>query len=314
MDPEPETMSGVISRLMDPETRLLRYFLAVAEELNFTRAATKLHIAQPSLSAQIRQLEAQLGVVLLRRSTRAVALTEAGQALVDRGPAALAGMEQAWESARQAGRGDAGTLRLAYTLSAGHDTAPQLIQALHEANPHITVTTEVLPTPKVLAAVRDRRADVGIARAPGPLAGTQLQPLRHDPMGVLVATDHPLASQDTVDLAEVATYPVVLHPRAANPSHHDFIVDLFASRGLHPSLVERDIAFDLSHHLVINGTASTLVGRSAAVGIPGNLCWVPLADPVAVTVALVLPVSDPPATVQRFHHLARTYAAAQGWL
>jgi DNA-binding transcriptional LysR family regulator len=282
---------------MEPETRLLRYFLAVAEELNFTRAATRLHIAQPSLSAQIRQLEAQLGVILLRRSTRAVALTEAGQALLNRGPAALAGMEQAWEAARQAGRGEAGTLRMAYTLSAGHDTAPQLVQALHEAYPHITVTT-----------------DVGIARAPAPLAGTRLQPLRHDPMGILVTTDHPLASQATAGLTEVAAYPVVLHPRAANPAHHDFIVDLFASRGLQPSLVERDIAFDLNQHLVTNGTATTLVGRSVAVGLPGNLRWVPLADSATVTVALVLATGEPPATVQRFHHLARAHAAAHGWL
>lgn len=299
---------------MEPESRLLRYFLEVAEELNFTRAADNLHIAQPSLSAQIRHLESQLGVTLLRRSTRAVSLTEAGRALVERGPAALAGMEQAWEAARRAGRGEVGTLRLAYPLSAGHDTAPCLIQALHETYPHITVTTEVLPTPKVLLAVRDGRADAGIARAPAPMEGTRLQPLREDRMGILVATDHPLAGNATAALSDVAGYPVVLHPRTANPSHYDFVVDLFASRGLQPTMVERDIAFDLSHRFIAGGAATTLVGHSSAQGLPSNVCWIPLADPVTVSVALVLAASESPATVECFQRVARTHAAAHGWL
>ena len=299
---------------MEPESRLLRYFLAVAEELNFTRAANNLHIAQPSLSAQIRRLEAQLGVPLLRRSTRAVALTEAGQALLDRGPAALAGLEQAWQAARRAGRGEVGTLRLAYPLSAGHDTAPRLVQALHQAYPRIAVTTDVLPTPKVLRAVRDARADAGIARAPAPMEGTRLQPLRHDQIGVLVATDHPLAHKPAVELGDVADYPVVLHPRTANPSHHDFITDLFTSRALHPTMVERDITFDLSQRFITDGAATTLIGHSSAQNLPSNLCWIPLADPITVTVTLVLAANEPPATVKRFHQVARTHAAAHGWL
>jgi DNA-binding transcriptional LysR family regulator len=299
---------------MEPETRLLRYFLAVAAELNFTRAANKLHISQPSLSAQIRQLEAQLGVSLLRRNTHAASLTEAGQALSDRGPAALAGLEQAWEAARQVGRGEAGTLRLAYTLSAGHDTAPQLVQALHDTYPQITVTTEVLPTPNVLLAVRDGRADVGIARAPAPMEGARLQALRDDPLGVLVAAEHPLAARPTVELSAVADYPLVLHPRSANASHYDFIVDLFVSRGLQPSLVERDITFDLSQRCVTNGAASSLVGRSSTVGLPGNVSWVPLADAITVAVTLVLPTGEQPATVKRFLQVARAHAAAHDWL
>jgi LysR family transcriptional regulator, benzoate and cis,cis-muconate-responsive activator of ben and cat genes len=293
---------------------LLRYFLAVAEELNFTRAANRLHIAQPSLSSQIRQLEGQLGVTLLRRSTREVGLTEAGRALVDRGPAALAGLERAWEGARQAGRGEVGTLRMVYPLSAGHDTAPQLVQALHDAYPRIEVTTEVVPTPKVMRAVREGRADVGIARAPAPVDGTRVFPLRHDAVGILVAAGHPLAANDTAELSEVAHYPVVLHPRSANPSHYDFIIDLFASRGLQARVVERDIAFDLSHHLIANGTASALVGQSSASGLPANVCWVPVAGRVTVPVALVIATGQPRVTVQRFHDVASAHAVAHGWL
>lgn len=294
--------------------RLLRYFLAVAEELNFTRAAQKLHIAQPSLSAQIRRLEAQIGGPLLRRSTRAVSLTQAGRELSARGPAALAAMDQAWEAARHASHGMAGTLRLAYPLSAGYDTVPSLLQTMHEHYPQIAVTTDVLPTPQVLLAVRDGHADAGIARAPSPMEGVRLEPLRHDREGVLVSAGHPLAGSATVELATVAQYPVVLHPRAANPSHYDFVVELFAAHGLKPGYEEHDIAFDLSRRFIADGKATILVGRSSAVGLAEDLRWIPLAEPVTLTVALVAPAGESAATATRFQHIALAHAAAHDWL
>ena len=299
---------------MDPDLRMLRYFLAVAEELNFTKAAERLHIAQPSLSAQIRQLEAQLGVPLLHRSTRSVSLTEAGEALFTQGPRALAGVERAWQAARDAGSGVVGTLRLAYTLSAGHDTVPRLIESLGETHPGITVTTEVLPTPQILLAVRDGRADAGVARAPAARDGVRIRPLRTDAEGVLAAAAHPLAGRETVHLRDVAEHPVVLHPRSANPAHHDFIRDLFASRVLQPHFIERDIAFDLSQPLIADGAAVALVGRSTALRLPPDLRWIPLAEPVALTVALVLPAAQPSATARRLEAVAVTQAAAHGWL
>lgn len=299
---------------MDPDLRLLRYFLAVAEELNFTKAAERLHIAQPSLSAQIRQLEAQLGVPLLHRSTRSVSLTEAGQALRAHGPRALTGVERAWQAARDAGHGVVGTLRLAYTLSAGHDTVPRLIESLDETHPGITVTTEVLPTPQVLFAVRDGRADAGVARAPAPLDGIRIRPLRSDDEGVLVAATHLLAEHESVELRDAADHPVVLHPRSANPAHHDFIRELFAARGLRPPFIERDIAFDLSQRLVADGKAVALVGRSAALQLPADLRWIPLAERVVVTVALVFPAAEQSATAVRFEAVALAHASAQGWL
>lgn len=294
--------------------RLLPYFLAVAEELNFTRAAQKLHVAQPSLSAQIRQLESQLGMTLLHRSTRAVSLTDAGRALCARGPAALASVEQAWDAARQAGRGVTGTLRLAYPLSAGYDTVPRLVQALHDHHPEVEVTTEVLPTPKVLRAVRDRRVDVGVARTPAPADGLRLSTVRLDREGVLVRADHPLAELAQAELGAVAQYPIALHPRTANPSHYDFVIELFTHRGLRPRLVERDISFDLSQRIITDGEAISLVGCSSAVGLAANLRWVPLAEPVAVTLALVLPTGELPPIADRFEQVALAHAAAQSWL
>jgi DNA-binding transcriptional LysR family regulator len=109
---------------------------------------------------------------------------------------------------------------------------PRLIESLNETHPRITVTTEVLPTPQVLLAVRDGRADAGVARVPAPLDGIRIRPLRRDDEGVLVAATHLLAERETVELRDAADHPVVLHPRSANPAHHDFILELFAARGL----------------------------------------------------------------------------------
>lgn len=299
---------------MEPEVRLLRYFLAVAEELSFTRAARRLHIAQPSLSAQIRKLEAQLGVTLLRRDTRRVSLTPAGQALCARGPAAIAALGRAWDAARQAGLGIAGTLRLVYTLSAGYDTAPQLVQVLRERHPCIEIVTEVLPTPAILRAVRDRRADAGLARAATPADGVRLQTVRLDPVGVLVHVDHPLAELTAVALATVAQYPVAIHPRTANPSHHDLVTELFAHRGLRPRFVERDISLDVSQRTVSDGETVALTGLSAAGGLAAHLRWIPLTEPVTVPIVLVLPAGEVPPVADSFERAAAEHAAASQWL
>src|SRR3954453_14199444 len=134
---------------MEPEARLLRYFLAVADELNFTRAAERLGIAQAALGAQIRQLEAQLGTQLLERTTRSVRLTEAGRVVHGQGPAALAALADVWDAARRAGRGEAGRLRVAYSPSAGYETAPALVRAVRDRHPGIEVSPEGLSMPEI---------------------------------------------------------------------------------------------------------------------------------------------------------------------
>jgi DNA-binding transcriptional LysR family regulator len=300
---------------MGPEARLLRYFLAVAEQLNFTRAAETLGIAQPALSAQIRQLEAKLGVQLLERTTRMVALTEAGRALLQGGPAALAGLEDVWEAARRAGRGQAGRLRLAYSTSAGYETAPRLVEALHERHPDIEVTTEVLPSAEIVRAVLEGQVEVGVARTPATAAGVRVRTVRQERQGVLVPAGHPLAALAEVELAAVAEHPILMHPRAANPAHFDFVGALFRDAGLSPRFVERPVAFDPTERAIREGRGLGLVGASSAGALPAGLCWVPLAGPAArVEVQLVLREGDPSPAADRFERIAVAHAAAAGWL
>jgi DNA-binding transcriptional LysR family regulator len=300
---------------MEPEARLLRYFLAVAKELNFTRAAETLAIAQPALSAQIRQLETQLGVQLLERTTRSVRLTEAGEIVRERGPAALAGLADVWDAARRAGRGEAGRLRLAYSPSSGYETAPRLVEALRERHPDIEITAEVLPTPEIVQAVLDGRIDVGIARKPLTPAGTRARTVRHERQGLLVPCDHPLAAHDELELAAVAEYPSLMHHRAANPSHFDTIIQAFRRAGLTPQIVQPPIAFDFTMRAVRDGTGAALVSASATRHLAPGLRWIPLADPLTwIQFQLVLRDENPSPTVDRFERVALATAATERWL
>ena len=127
------------------DLRRLQYFVAVARERNFTRAAEQLHIAQPALSRQVRLLEQELGVELLHRTTHAFELTEAGAFLLERGPAVLAAAEELWRSARTYGSGERGSVVIAYGASASYETAPKLLEALASRHPEVRIATSVLP-------------------------------------------------------------------------------------------------------------------------------------------------------------------------
>lgn len=303
---------------MTPEARLLRSFLMVAEEASFTRAAERLHIAQPALSAQIRQLESQLGVRLLERTTRSVGLTEAGHAVRERGPAALAALDEVWEAARRAGRGELGHLRLAYGASTGYGTVPSLVEALRTGHPGLRIAADVLPTPAIAAAVREGRSDAGIARAPAPESGVRMLPLRSERYGVLMATAHPLAASapGPVPLAAVTRFPLVIHSREANPGHYDLLTGLFRGAGTTPDLIERTVAFDPTQRVLRDARSVALIGEGAGNGLADWLCWLPLpADVPRLVTQLVLPVRDRATPVTaRFETVALLHARASGWL
>src|SRR5689334_24758791 len=148
---------------MDLEPRLLRYFLAVAEELHFGRAAARLYIAQPSLSNQIHKLEQTLGADLFVRGSRHVELTTAGRALLEEAPLALAALERAAERARLAGEGIAGTVRLGYAPMAGYETLGAILSAAEHDCPNVTVVASELYSSEIPGRVLAGELDVGLA-------------------------------------------------------------------------------------------------------------------------------------------------------
>ena len=295
------------------DLRRLRYFVAVATERNFTRAAERLHVAQPALSRQVRQLEDELGVELLRRTTHEVEPTEAGRLLLERGAALLDDADALWRTMRRLGAGEAGGVVVAYGTSAGYDTAPRLLRAIAERLPELEVETRVMSVSEILAAIGDGAIDVGLVRCAPRTAGVEARLLRLEAQGVLVRRDHPLAAAEHARLGDLRDLPVLLHPRDANPGHYDAVLGLLRDAAVEPRVELRDLSFDLAQTPVHAGAAFAIVGESTRVGVPADLTWVPLAPRAVLPVSLLARQLDRAPAVGRLLDAAEAVADALGW-
>jgi DNA-binding transcriptional LysR family regulator len=194
------------------DLRRLQYFVAVAQERNFTRAAERLQVAQPALSRQVRLLERELGVELLHRTTHEFELSEAGEFLLERGPALLSAADELWRSVRTYGSGERGEVVIAYGASASYKTAPRLLHALAESHPGIAITTAVKSVGEIVAGVSDGSIDLGLVRCPPQKMGLEARTIRLERQGLLLRRDHRLASRSAVGLMELAGERLLLHP------------------------------------------------------------------------------------------------------
>jgi len=218
-----------------PELRHLRYFVAVAEELNFSRAAERLHMAQPPLSVAIRQLEQELGTSLFERTSREVRLTEAGLALLDGARRTLAEADAAVAAARRAATGEVGSLCIGYNWSARFDTLPALGRAFKRTHPDVELLAEEMRPNQMARALRAGAIDVALALYPEVVAGLTYQTIRREPIVALLSAAHPLARQDAVRLEALAG-EFLMFPRELAPRLHDFYVGLCRRSGFEPKL------------------------------------------------------------------------------
>jgi DNA-binding transcriptional LysR family regulator len=293
--------------------RRLHYFVAVAQERNFTRAAERLHVAQPALSRQVRLLEEELGVELLHRTTHEFELTEAGEYLLDRGPALLTAAEQLWRDARTYGTGGRGEVLVAYGASSSYETAPRLLQALALRLTGITFATEVKAVAEIEAGVADGSVDVGLVRCPSPAPHLHSATIRRERQGVLLPRDHRLAGGPSVAVAALADETLLMHPRDSNPGHYDAVMDVCREHGIEPRILLRNLSFDVRQMPILQGQAVAIVGESSGLGLP-DLQWLPLAPAVSFDVALVTRRHDRSPVVDRMLEAAAGVAGELGWI
>ena len=296
-----------------PELRRLRYFLAVAGEQNFTRAAELLHVAQPALSRQVRQLERELGVELLHRTTHTFELTQAGRFLYERGPVLLDAADELWRLTSSYGTGERGAVSLGYGVSASYETAPELLRGLTGRLPEIQVTTQVLSTGQILAAVHDGTIDIGVVRCPPPDGGLMTRLLRLERQGIELRHDDPRAAAGSIRLDAVADMPFLMHQRDANPGHYDAVLGVFRDRGVEPRVVHRTVALDLALTPLVAGEAVALAGESARLGLPGDLVWLPLDPPAAFETRLLTRAGGTNPAAERLLDAAEEVADDLGW-
>ncbi|MFC4605191.1 LysR family transcriptional regulator [Rhodococcus kronopolitis] len=194
---------------MELQTRQLRYFVAVAEELSFTRAAQRLHIAQQALSAQVKQLEQTLGVVLLTRTTRSVTLTAAGAAFLEDIGALLVALDDAAERARSMQRSEHERLVLGFLEGAALMLTEPILSAFRDHHPGVTVEMRQFNYDDPSAGMTDRSVDVAFLRRPLTTDGVDFAPLFAEPRVVMLRADHPLADRASVDVAELIEEPIL---------------------------------------------------------------------------------------------------------
>lgn len=210
------------------EIRQLHYFVTVAEELGFARAAERLHIVQPAVSQQVRRVERELGVRLFDRTSRRVRLTGAGERLLPEARAVLAATEKTRQVAEQIVAGNQGALRLGTSQGLGERLA-RVLHELRRAAPDLDVQLVAAPAAERIAAVRSGELDAAFLRAMTTAPGLELVPMWDDALTAVLPAAHPLAARAALDLADLAGVPLRLAPRADNPPFHDLIQRAYES-------------------------------------------------------------------------------------
>jgi len=272
------------------ELRHLRYFVGVAEEENVSRAALKLHVSQPALSRQIRDLEDELGFLLLERSAKSVHLTEAGRTFLIEARAVLQRAEDAVKAARAIATGKSGELHVGYAPSITARILPQILRAFQAELPNVRVRLHDFSTEEMLAGLREGRLQIAfvVRLTPALLRGLRFAELSRDSICLAVAPKHPLAGRRTVTLAEIAREPLITYSRKDYPDAHENLAALFAAIKIKPHIVEEHDSVSSLIAAVESGTGVAVAPQSLTCTAGPRLKLIPFSpalEPLVVGVA-----------------------------
>jgi DNA-binding transcriptional LysR family regulator len=220
------------------ELRHLRYFVAVAEELHFRRAAERLYIAQPAVSEQIRKLEAELGVRLLNRTNRNVSLTDAGAVMLEEARRVLQQAEFACTAARNAVKQPAMRLRIGYPPAMLPGTVSRALRQLTSSLPNADVAFQTAPALRLIDEAESGRIDVAVVTLPTAASSLRVTPLEPDSAVVALPTGDAHAVEPALALEKLSPDRILTRPRSADPALHDTIVALCRRAGLASTIVE----------------------------------------------------------------------------
>ncbi len=278
-----------------PDLRLLRYFLAVARERSLTRAAARLHMAQPPLSQQIALLEEMLGCRLFIRRPRGVELTEAARALVPRAEALLRALDDTLREVRDVTDGSAGIVRIAAVPTAAAGILAGAFASFRAERPRVTLALRETGSLEALALVEEGHVDLAILRGPVERPDMTVVTLYDEPFVLIVRRDHPLAVRETVALADLAEEPFVLFDVDARMPLHAAVLAACMRAGFAPRVACEGAELLSLGRLVEAGIGVALVPRSTALLLaPLRIATVRLADPAPTTSLVLAAAADRP--------------------
>ncbi|MCQ4161617.1 LysR family transcriptional regulator [Roseomonas sp. GC11] len=263
------------------DLRQFRYFVAVAEELSFTRAARRLGIGQPPLSQQIQQLEREVGAQLFARLPRGVALTAAGQRLLHDAKDILARSERAMRNAGRAARGELGVLQVGFTASAAFNPfVTASIRDYRESFPGVQVELVEAHTTELLERFRTRRLDAAFLRpAPGECGALPCTPLLREPMLVALPAGHALAARRSLPMAALRDEAFLLYPRRNGRALYDAIVSGCEAAGFTPRISQEAPQMASTVTLVASGLGIAIVPASMGQLLAEGVTYRPLEGP-----------------------------------
>jgi DNA-binding transcriptional LysR family regulator len=246
----------------------LRPFLVLAEELHFRKASERLFVSQPALSKQIQRLEEKVGGALFARTRRRVALTEAGRVLIPLAKQLLRDSEVAFDLAKEAAEGRAGTLRIEFGIATVSEILPRTILRFRRAYQHVELQMRDMSTPSQIAALLEGKIDIGVVR--WPIAHTELDSLPLFRERLVAATPRSMPYKPKEGLASLRDRPFISLPRSASHTFHDHVLALCRSAGFAPRVVQEASELFTILNLVRAGLGVSLVPSSAVkMHVPG---------------------------------------------
>ncbi|HEX4265798.1 MAG TPA: LysR substrate-binding domain-containing protein [Verrucomicrobiae bacterium] len=250
------------------ELRHLRYFVAVAEAENVSRAALKLHVSQPGISRQIRDLEDEIGFPLFERSAKSIKLTNAGKSFLTEARAVLQRADEAVKTARAIATGEQGELHVGYAPSPTSRILPPTLRAFQAELPNVRVKLHDFSTEEMITGLRTGKLQIAfvVRVSEGMLRGLHFEKLMEDSTFLAVSPKHPLARRRSVTLTEVAREPLVIYSRAEYPEAHEELVKMFT-----------DTKTKLNIAAEHDGVASLIAGVESGEGValvPGSIACI----------------------------------------
>ncbi|MEA2254147.1 MAG: hypothetical protein QOG35_192 [Solirubrobacteraceae bacterium] len=298
---------------MTPDLRQLRYFVAVAEDLNFTRAAERLHMAQPPLSAAIRQLEDQLGVALLERTTRQVQLTLAGELLLRRGRELLAQADEVFSAVREVERAPVGRLGVGVAPPARFGLAPELFAACANEAAGVMLYPREDTTGVLLRELRAGRLDLVVAFCAPPDDALEREPLRDEPAVVHLDAAHPLAARASVSLDDLREETLIVAGGPDSPGYTATVVELCRAAGFEPHTIA-DPYPDLGLQAIREGLGVVVYVRTAFAPEVDGSVFVPIDPPVTLPFELLWRRGTRTGALDAALAVARGLRDREGWL
>jgi DNA-binding transcriptional LysR family regulator len=261
----------------------LRYFIAVAEEMHFGRAARRLNVAQPALSRQIVQLELALAAQLFDRARSQIRLTAAAEALLPHARDILYRIDQAGAIARRAADGGTGVLNIGFVGSATYSVLPDILKVYRAAYPSVELVLHAMNTSELRQALVERRIDAAFARPSIKDAEVVNETILIEPLIVALPDDDPLASEAVIPLEALRARAFVLYPRHPRPSFADRIIEICEASGFSPAVAQETMELQTALGLVAVGVGVSLVPASVERSHRHGVAYRPLETPGPTT-------------------------------